>query len=24
EGSLTDDTADPKASPMLADCKTGS
>jgi len=24
EGSLTDDTADPKAPPMLADCKTGS
>ncbi|MGX7002566.1 MliC family protein [Caballeronia sp. KNU42] len=24
EGSLTDDTADPNAPPMLADCKTGS
>ncbi|WP_158936579.1 MliC family protein [Burkholderia sp. S171] len=24
EGSLTDDTADPKAPPMLAECKTGS
>ena len=24
EGSLTDDTADPKTPPMLADCKTGS